>query len=207
MTALRALSLALAALLVYALYLPSAYPPARFLEQMRLEHERNVGLWGAQQAGRILARSLALYGQREALAPAAFAATPSVPVTAENAALAQYMSAVVQRLLHNAYARGFDALLLLATYRLSVLVEWLPWLAAFVLLACFDGYLVRTIRNQEFLEHCPTRFALCVFAAALAFGLMLLLLVIPAALDPLALFAVPLALGGLLSRAISHFHP
>jgi hypothetical protein len=203
MTAWRSFALALAATLIYTAYLPSAYPPARFLEPMRLEHERNVALWGADHARHILARALALYSQRDELAPSAFAPTPSAPVTAANTALAD----VVQRLFHNAYAQGFDAMVLLATYRISVLAEWSPWVALFALLACFDGYLVRSIRSKEFLEHSPTRFALCAFGAALALWLMLLLLVIPAGIDPLTLLAVPLALGGLVARAISHFHP
>jgi hypothetical protein len=203
MMAWRGFALALAATLVYTLYLPSAHPPARFLEQMRREHERTMALWGADHARDILARSLALYGQRDELAPTAFAATPDAAVTGANAALAE----VVQRLFHNAYAQGFDAMVLLATYRISVLAEWLPWVALFVLPACFDGYLVRIIRCKEFLEHSPTRFALCGFGAALALWLVLLMLVIPAGIDPLALLAVPLALGGLIARAISHFHP
>ena len=207
MTALRGLALALAALLVYTLYLPSAHPPTRFLEQLRREHDHNVAFWGGEHARQILARSLALYGQRDALAPAAFAATPRATITRGNTALDQPLADVVQRLYHNPYAQGFDAMVLLATYRLSVLAEWLPWVASFVLPACFDGYLLRRIRSEEFLPHSPTRFVLCVFGAALALGLLLLLLVIPSALDPLTLFVVPLALGGLIARAISHFHP
>ena len=99
-----------------------------------------------------------------------------------------------------------SALFLLATYRLSVLAEWLPWVASFVLLACIDGYLVRRIRSTEFLEHSPTRFALCVFAAALVLAVTLLMLVVPAFIDPLALCVAPLALGGLGARAISLFN-
>src|SRR5271167_3443559 len=121
MTALRIVALVLGALLVYCLYLPSAHPPARFIEAMRLEHARNVAFWGTHQAGLILSRSLALYGRRDELAPAAFASTPSVPITAVNAAVAQQMADVVQRLLHNGYTQGFDALVLLATYRVATL--------------------------------------------------------------------------------------
>jgi hypothetical protein len=205
MTAWRGLALILCALLVYTLYLPSAHTPASFVALLRLEHERNVTFWGADAASRILARALALYGQREDLAPAAFAAAPGVPVTAANAALEAQMAEVVQRLFQNRYAQGFDALVLLASYRLAVLAQWLPWVAAFVLLACIDGYIVRIVRSREFLEHSPTRFVLCVIGATLALSLLLLLLVIPAAVDPLALCAAPLALGALIARAISHF--
>jgi Domain of unknown function (DUF4400) len=206
MTLFRILAFTLCVVLVYTLYLPSASPPERFLQQMRMEHELNVAFWGENHAHQILERSLSLYAQQDNLAPAAFASTPSVAVKDVNAAVANQMSDVVQRLFHNSYAQGFDAILLLATYRFSVLVQWLPWVATFVLIACFDGYLVRIIRSKEFLEHSPMRFALCAIGATLALALTLLLLVIPASIHPLALGCVPLVLGTFVARAISHFH-
>jgi len=206
MTLFRILAFTLCVVLVYTLYLPSANPPERFLQQMRMEHELNVAFWGEDHAHQILERSLSLYAQQDNLAPAAFASTPSVAVKDVNAAVANQMSDVVQRLFHNSYAQGFDAILLLATYRFSVLVQWLPWVATFVLIACFDGYLVRIIRSKEFLEHSPMRFALCAIGATLALALTLLLLVIPASIHPLALGCVPLVLGTFVARAIGHFH-
>ena len=50
------------------------------------------------------------------------------------------------------------------------------------------------------------RFAMCAIGATLALALTLLLLVMPVSVDPLALGCVPLALGILFARAISHFH-
>jgi len=206
MTALRILALALAAVLVYTLYLPSVHPPARFLQQARLEHDRNVAFWGADHAHRILARALALYQQREQLAPAAFASTPGVAVSADNAAAARQMSDVVQRLFHNGYAQGFDAMVLLATYRISVLAQWLPWISGIFLFACFDACMVRLIRSKELVAPSPTRLALCAIGAMLALALTLLLLVIPASIDPVVLGGAPLALGVLIARAIGHWH-
>ena len=206
MTLFRILAFTLCVVLVYTLYLPSANPPERFLQQMRMEHELNVAFWGEDHAHQILERSLSLYAQQDNLAPAAFASTPSVAVKDVNAAVANQMSDVVQRLFHNSYAQGFDAIILLATYRFSVLVQWLPWVATFVLIACFDGYLVRIIRSKEFLEHSPMRFALWAIGATLALALTLLLLVTPTSIHPLALGCVPLVLGTFVARAISHFH-
>jgi len=203
-TALRILGLALACALVYGLYLPSAHPPGRFLEQLREEHVRNVALWGADHANRTLARTLALYAAREELAPAAFSSTPSVAAAADNAATAQQMSDVLQRLFHNSYARGFDAMLLLATYRLCLLAQWLPWLGGVTLLACFDACMLRLIRAKEFLEHRPVRLALCATGAVLALALSVLLLVIPASIGPVAQAGAPLALGLLFARALGH---
>jgi hypothetical protein len=206
MTALRILAFALCAVLIYALYLPSANPPGRFLLQIRAEHEFNAAFWGEDDAHRIMERALWLYARQGELAPAAFASTPTVPVTDVNAAVANQMSEVVWRLFHNSYGQGFDALLLLATYRLAGLVQWLPWVTGFILIVCLDGYLVRIIRSKEFLEHSPMRFALWAIAATLALALTLLLLVLPGSIHPLVLGCLPLVLGTFVARAISHFH-
>ena len=85
-------------------------------------------------------------------------------------------------------------------------MQWLPWVAAFVLIACFDGYLVRIIRSKEFLEHSPMHFALCAIGATLALALTLLLLVIPASIHPLAAGVRAARAGTFVARAISHFH-
>ena len=206
MIALRVLAFTLCAVLVYVLYLPSTRPPERFVQQVRVEHARNAAFWGEDEARAILERALALYAHHDALAGAAVAPTPGVPVTAVNAAVASEMAGVVQRLLDNSYTRAFDAVVLLAAYRWSALVQWLPWVVAFVALACFDGCMVRVIRSKEFLEHSPMRFALCAVAATLALALLLVILVVPLTISPLLLGCVPLAFGTFVARAISHFH-
>ena len=117
------------------------------------------------------------------------------------------MADVVERLFRNDYARGFDALVLLATYRVAALAQWLPWLAGFSLLAWVDACCVRLVRSQEFQGPSPARFALCATGAALVFVLLLLLLVVPAAIEPWVPAGVMLLLGMLIARAIRHFHP
>lgn len=204
MMLLRVLVFALAALLVYTLYLPSADPPERFLQQMRAEHALNASFWGEDDAYRILSRALSLYAREEDLAPAAFAADRSVAPDAGEA-VGREMSAVVGRLLHNRYGQGLDAVVLLATYRFSALRQWLPWVAALVLIACFDGGILRAIRSKEFLAHSPTRFALSAIGATLCLVLGALFLVVPAAVHPLLLGSAPLAAGAFAARAIGHF--
>jgi hypothetical protein len=206
MMLVRIVAFTLCAVMVYALYLPTAHPPERFLRQIRVEHDLNTTFWGEDDARAIMERSLSLYARQEDLAPAAFAATPGVPITDVNAAVANQMSEAVQRLFHNGYTQGVDAILLLATYRFAGLMHWLPWVAGFIAIVCFDGYLVRIVRGKEFLEHSPMHFALCAIAATLTLALTLLLLVIPASVHPLALACMPLALGTFVARTISHFH-
>ncbi len=205
MTALRLVGFALGALLVFCLYLPSAHAPAEFIDTLRQEHDRNLALWGADGAGRILARTLALYRRREALAPAAFASAQAVPVTAVNAAVSQQMADAVQRLLHNGYTQGVDALVLLATYRVAALAQWLPWLAGFALLACVDAHLARLLRSKELQGPNPARFACCATGAALCCALVLLLLVVPTVLEPRVQAGAALLPGLLIARALRHF--
>jgi hypothetical protein len=207
MIALRILACAFGAAVVYALYLPAAYPPEHFLQQMRMEHARNMSFWGEAGAEQILERSLSLYARQDDLAPAGFAATPTVPVTAVNAAVAEQMTAVLQRLWHNRYAQGLDAMLLLVLYRSSELLQWLPWLAGFVLIAGFDGYTLRLIRSREFRTHSPLRFALCSVGAALGIGITLPLLLVPVPIDPTLLGCAVLVVGVLAGRAIGNLQP
>lgn len=198
------LGLALACILVCGLYLPAAHPQSRFLDELHEEHVRNIAFWGPDHANATLARTLALYAAREQLAPAAFSSSPSVVPSADTAAAAQQMSEVVQRLFHNSYARGFDAMLLLAAYRACLLAQWLPWLSAMMLLACFDACMLRQIRSKEFLEHRPVRLVLCLTGAVLALALTVLLLFTPASIGPVAQALAPLAFGILLARAVGH---
>ena len=206
MSLLRILAFTLCVVLLYVLYLPSVYPPERFVEEIRSQHELNAAFWGEGRAHELLGRSLSLYARRDELTPAAFASTSGVTATDANAAVAHQMSEVLERIFHNRYTQAFDALLLLAAYRLSALLQWWQWVAAFALIACFDGYLVRLIRSKEFLEHSPMRFALCAIGATLALALMLVLLVMPVSIGPLVPGCVALAVGIFFAKAISHFH-
>jgi hypothetical protein len=145
---------ALLCLLVLVLYLPSAHPPERFLAQIRSEHQAMEEIWGETPALRILDRALGLQG-------AAREATPVPPTAVASAAsgvdgaVAREMASVNQRLFGNSYFRAIDALVLLAAFRLSAMLEWLPWMAAFVVAAIADGAISRVIKSKEFLHHDP----------------------------------------------------
>ncbi len=117
-------------LLVLVLYLPSAHPPERFLAQLRAEHQATVSCWGEAPALRILSRALGMQDVARQATPVPSAADVP-PASAVTGAVAQEMVSVNRRLFDNAYFRSIDALVLLAAFRLSTLLEWLPWLAAF----------------------------------------------------------------------------
>ena len=197
--------LSLLVLLVLVLYVPAAHPPGRFLAQLRAEHELATAYWGAEPATRMLDRTL---GMQEATAqvtpvPAAHDAPSTAGV---NGAVAREMASVNQRLFNNAYFRSVDALLLLASYRLAALLEWLPWLAVFIVAALADGAFVRVIKAREFRQHDPEMFALYACLAIVTVCTTVVGFVVPVALHPIVLPCVPVVAGMLAGRAVGCFH-
>lgn len=192
-------------LLVLVLYVPSAHPPERFLEQLRSEHETAVDFWGAEPAYRMLDRAMRMQSDAGAASPIPsphdMPRTPGV-----NGAVATEMASVNQRLFNNAYFRSVDALLMLASYRLSSLFEWLPWLMPLVLAAGIDGALVRIIRAKEFLQHDPEMFAVWCSLLIITACSTVVAFAVPMQLHPAMLAGSPIAMAMLLGRAITHFH-
>ena len=196
---------ALLCLLVLVLYLPSAHPPERFLAQIRSEHQAMEALWGEAPALRILDRALGLQG-------AAREATPIPPTAGASAAsgadgtVAREMASVNQRLFGNSYFRAIDALVLLAAFRLSAMLERLPWIGVFVSAALADGAIERVLKGREFRQHDPERFALFATLAILAACATVIGVVLPVALAPWIMPAVPAGIALLLARSLAHFH-
>lgn len=192
-------------LLVLVLYLPSAHPPERFLAQLRAEHQATVTFWGEAPAQRILSRALVLqYSARQATPVPSAADAPQVSAVSD--AVAREMASVNQRLFHNIYFRSIDALVLLGAFRMSTLLEWLPWLTAFAVAVLVDGAIARLIKSNEFRQHDPEMFALyacLVIATACA---AVVGLVVPVTLHPLVMPGIPLTISLLLSRAVANFH-
>ena len=95
---------------------------------------------------------------------------------------------------------------MLASYRLSSLLEWLPWLLPLVLVAGTDGALVRVIRAKEFLQHDPEMFAVWCSLLIITACTTVVAFVLPVQLHPASLAGLPIAMAVLLGRAITHFH-
>ena len=197
--------LSLLVLLVLVLYVPSAHPPERFLAQLRAEHEAAAAYWGAEPATRMLDRAMRMQDSTAQVTPIPAAKDAPSP-TSVNGAVSREMSSVNQRLFNNAYFRAVDALLLLASYRLSTLLEWLPWLAAFVLAAVVDGGFARLIKAKEFLQHDPELFAVWCSLLIITLCAMVIAFVLPVSMHPMALAGFPVAVAVLLGLAIAHFH-
>jgi hypothetical protein len=191
-------------LLVLVLYLPSAHPPERFLAQLRTEHQATVSFWGPAPALRILSRALGMQDVARQATPVPSAA--DAPAGTVGGAVSHEMASVNQRLFNNAYFRSIDALVLLAAFRVSTLLEWLPWLAAFAAAVLVDGLIVRLIKSKEFRQHDPELFALYACLAIVTGCATVVGFVVPVTLHPLVMPAVPLLTSVLLSRAVGSFH-
>lgn len=134
------------------------------------------------------------------------AAKDAPSTSAVNGAVLLEMTSVNQRLFNNPYFRSVDALLLLASYRLSTLLEWLPLLAAFVMAAIADGGFARFIKAKEFRQHDPEMFAWYASLGIVVLCATVIGFVLPMRLHPLLLPCAPLVAGTLVGRALGCFH-
>lgn len=197
--------LSLVILLTLVLYVPSAHPPERFLAQLRGEHQIATGYWGLQPATHMLDRAVRMQEATANVTPIP-AAKDAPSTSAVNGAVLLEMTSVNQRLFNNPYFRSVDALLLLASYRLSTLLEWLPLLAVFVMAAIADGGFARFIKAKEFRQHDPEMFALYASLGIVVVCAMVIGFVWPMRLHPLLLPCAPLVIGVLVGRALGCFH-
>lgn len=203
---IRVVSIAsLVSILALVLYLPSANSPERFIHQLRIEHGLAVGFWGPEGATRIMARMLDLQATVKETSPVP-SLTDTSAASAVDQAMAKQMSHLNERLLNNSYFRSIDALLTLATYRFSALLESLPVLMLFMVPVLVDGYVLRIVRSKEFIQHHPERFAVYACAAIIIGCVTFVAFVFPVTVSPLVLGIVPAVLSVFISRAIANFH-
>lgn len=198
-------TISLVALLLLVLYLPAAFPPERFLDQVRVEHAMAAEDWSPTHALRILARMLDLQAtaQQASPIPKPSVEPPSKPVALD---VAWQMAQANNRLFNSDYFLAIDTLFALATYRLCALAEWLPVLLAWILAALFDGGMRRLIKSREFIQHNPEAFAFYACTAIMTACLTVVALVVPVTVPPLVLPLVPLAISVLASQALANFH-
>jgi Domain of unknown function (DUF4400) len=199
------LIVSLTVLLALVLYLPSAYPAPYFIAQLRTEHARLGAFWDSGRAERVLSRSVDTHATTAQRVPIPRARDAPAPAVVEGA-VAEEMSAVSARLFDNAYFRSVDALLLLASYRLFTMLEWLPWLALFALAATFDALVVRSIKARQFAHHDPEAFAVCAAGTVMLACITMVALVLPATLPPSMLPAIAIAMAALIAGSLRNFH-
>ena len=195
----------LSTLLLLILYLPSAHPPERFVQQLQQEHLRASDVWGIATADRILDRAMAMTSRAGAASPLpTHHAAPEGQRSAGR--IGQEMAQVNRRLFDNAYFRSIEALLELASYRLSALLEWAPKSLFLMLALLADSFARRVIKAHEFTRHDPELFALCLSAAIVTTCACALSLALPVSVHPLAWAAAPLGMAAPIARAVADFH-
>lgn len=195
----------LLALLALVLYIPSVFTAERFIAQLRAEYAAAAAYWGDAPASRSLDVAIALTDSARVASPPASADHPA-PAAAVDAAVGREMNSVNARLFGNAYFRSIDALLVLATFRVSMLMQVLPWFAAFAIAVSIDGYLQRTVKSREFRQHDPEVFALAACATIALLCGSVVATVTPFTLHPLALPVAALLACVFIGRALASYH-
>jgi hypothetical protein len=198
-------TVSLLVLLVLVLYLPSVYPPNRFFDQVRIEHDLNATFWDERHAALILTRMLDFHDIKKQVDPLSPLADAPVPNTGSNPVAFQ-MTQVTNRFFNNPYFRSIDSLFVLASYRVSALIEWLPVLLVFMAVVLLDGLLIRIIKSKEFLQHNPQIFSLYACATIATSCVTAIAFVLPVTLNPVAIPILPIVLSVFISRAAANFH-
>ena len=201
---------AMLAILCIVLYVPSAVPPERFLDVLRVEHQVVERTWGPEVSQRVLGRMLDLQEANVAVStppslPGPGPVATRAPGTVDTVMTTQ-ISQMTTRLFGNSYFRSIDALFALVTYRLAAVVELLPLLTTFLLVVLIDGFVVRTVRAREFLAHSAELFGASVVAGIALGSSVVIAWFLPYPLPPMAVILALLAMLFVLSRAVANYH-
>jgi hypothetical protein len=187
------------------LYLPAAYQAEHFLQQFRSEHSTTARLLGNRAAWDIVARSMRWHESSrniQSLPPTSI--TPAGPSTVPNA-VADEMASVNRRLFGNAYFRSVEALTMLTAFRLSAILEWIPWLTAFAVAALVDGRVEGLVKAKEFRRHDPELCSMFLSCALMMIAVMAVAIVLPHSLHqsllPLGLVVVI----AMAARVLAHY--
>ncbi|QBE66276.1 DUF4400 domain-containing protein [Pseudoduganella lutea] len=142
----------LVTLLMLVLYLPAVTPPAAFFERVRSEYSAHGATWGQGLAYRALEDAMAML-ERPVSAPLMNEGSAQQAKVAT--AAGQQFDTVSRRLLDSDYLRAFNALALLAGFRLAVLAQLAPGLFLLATAYVVDGLARRWVKGREFSQHHP----------------------------------------------------
>lgn len=197
--------ISLVTLLILVLYVPASNPPERFTNMIRLEHEAAIAYWGEDAAIQILERAVEMQSHASAAAPIP-KASDAPPTDTLNNAVATEMASVSKRLFSNAYFRSVDALLLLGSYRLSSLLQWLDWLLAIAVATVADGVFTRIRRTKEFLKLDPELYAFYTSLSIITISGTIAGFFVPISVLPLGFPSILLVLFFLFGRSVGSYH-
>ncbi len=104
------------------------------------------------------------------------------------------------------YGQAVDAMLLLAGYRASYYIEFLPLLLPFLVVFIIDGLTTRSVRAREFLPHSPGVYGLLLFLMVAVLSGTFVAICLPWVVHPLWLMLSPVFLAFLAGRATANYH-
>lgn len=199
------LALTVAVVLILVFHVPSTRDAQFFLDQIKAEHALTTAHWGPDIATRILRQASDTKMGSTGLLPIP-SATDGPQFRDTSAAVTREMNEVNQRLFGNRYFQSIRQLQALASYRLSHLMYWLPWFAAFLLANLADGALHRRIRSKGLNAASPEAFGLLATAATLVVCATGVALLLPT-LGPPVMWPSMLAIGAaLIGQLLASFH-
>lgn len=182
------------------LLVPAKTDPNHLFDRLRTEYSATSETWNETTARRVLERGGQLF---DLVGPVAAGNAPSrLGATEPSNALAQ----AVDRLLASTYFRGIDAMLMLAAFRLSLLLEWLAWLGLLLAAAVFDAVMVRAVRSREVRASDPETYALAAGAGAGLLSLLVAGLVAPVTLPPWSIPAVASTMLWCIGVSVARYH-
>lgn len=177
----------LVALLLLVLYLPAVTPSATFFEHVRSEYSAHGATWGRERAHRALEGAMAML-ERPTAAPLMTGA--SVQQGSPATVAGRQFDTVSRRLLDSDYLRAFNALALLAGFRLAVLAQLAPGLLLFAAAYVVDGFARRWVKGREFVHHHPEVWTGSVCCVCLALCAAIISSVLPIVAPPVLLPAL-----------------
>ena len=202
---------AMLAILCIVLYVPSAVPPERFLDVLRVEHQVVERTWGPEVSQRVLGRMLDLQEANVTVStPPSLPGPGPVPAARPpgtvDVVMTTQVSQMTTRLFGNSYFRSIDALFALVTYRLAAVVELMPLLTTFLLVVAIDGFVVRMVRAREFRAHSAELFGASVVTSIALGSSVVVAWFLPYPLPPMVVILALLAMLFVLSRAVANYH-
>lgn len=191
--------------LILVFYIPSTRDAQFFRDRMQAEDALATTLWGPEIAARIRSRSPDAPAPSSMLFPIPQAADGPRLGNASKA-VAREMDVVNLRLFGNRYFESIRQLQTLADYRLSHLLYWLPWLAAFLVASLADGGWSRKIRSRDLDANSPETFGLLAILVTLVICATIVALLLPTS-NPPGLWPCLLVFFAVLSgRLLASFH-
>ena len=120
--------------------------------------------------------------------------------------MSERLDRIGEGLAQTPYFAGLRALGRLAVYRASAALEWVFIFLPFVAAALVDGVVMRAVKGQTFVHHSPVVYGAGLWGSLASLAGLLVTLVLPTAVHPLAVAALVLLFALSLRAAAANFH-